>query len=84
MRWTGYLAGVLLAAGVLAGGPALANFCQADTLNCATAMPVDGYCQCSARGTTEDGTVVGRLPAGKRVNSTAGGCGVNPRAPGCR
>ncbi len=84
MRLTGYLTAALLAAAALAAGPAYANFCQAETLTCVTTMPVDGYCQCSSRGTTEDGTVVSKPPPGRRVNSTAGGCGVNPRAPGCR
>lgn len=84
MRWTRYLLAAFLALTALAGSPAFANFCQTDTLLCATAMPVDGYCQCTARNTVEDGTVVSRTPAGRRVNATAGGCGINPRAAGCR
>ncbi len=66
-------------------GPALAaNTCEAPPLSCATTMPVGGYCQCTARGTTQDGTVVSKPAPGQRSNSTAGGCGAQPNAPGCR
>jgi hypothetical protein len=74
----------LLAAAALAGGPALANVCQAGRLICATTMPVGGYCQCTAHGNTEDGTVFARPPSKAPVNATAGGCGSQPNAPGCR
>jgi len=69
---------------MLSGGPALANMCQTDHLLCATTMPVDGYCVCRARGTSEDGTVVPRATSHDPVNATAGGCGANPGSPGCR
>jgi hypothetical protein len=67
----------------LAGGPARANTCQADKLTCPTAMPVGGYCECTARGTTQGGTVTAPAPH-EHYNATTGGCGANPGAPGCR
>jgi hypothetical protein len=46
-------------------------------------MPVGGYCECMAHGTTQGGEVT--TPAlHEHYNATAGGCGVNPGAPGCR
>ncbi len=84
MRRVAHLAFSILAATMFFKSPALANICRAETLTCATTMPVGGYCECTSRGTTEDGTVVtGRQP-GHPVNSTAGGCGSQPNAPGCR
>jgi hypothetical protein len=77
-----YLAAVLTIATVLAGTSALANTCRTDTLMCPTSMPVDGYCECTARGTTEGGTVTPTAAHG-HYNATPGGCGTNPRAPGC-
>jgi len=71
-------------AAMFASGPALANMCQTDKLMCATNMPVGGFCECTAHGTTQDGTVVKKPPPHAKVNSTAGGCGVNPKAPGCK
>ena len=61
-----------------------ANVCSAPPLSCATTMPIGGYCECTSRGATQDGTVVEKPVRGKPVNSTAGGCGVQPNAPGCR
>lgn len=61
-----------------------ANICSAPPLSCATTMPIGGYCECTTRGTTQDGTVVDKPVRGKRVNSTSGGCGTQPNAPGCR
>ncbi len=61
-----------------------ANMCSAPPLSCATTMPIGGYCECTSRGETKDGTVIDRPVRGKRVNSTAGGCGAQPNAPGCR
>lgn len=58
--------------------------CQAEKLSCATAMPVDGYCECTSRGQTESGTVVARPMSKRPTNATAGGCGTSPNAPGCR
>ena len=85
MRYIGYLAAALLAATWLAGGAAHANVCVAGKLICATTMPVDGYCQCTSHGRTEDGTVASRPPPRQSpMNSTAGGCGAQPNAPGCR
>ena len=78
---------VVLTAAAGAGGPTLAaniNTCEAPPLTCATTMPVGGYCECTSRGRTEGGTVVAGTPRGQRDNSTAGGCGSQPNAPGCR
>ena len=61
-----------------------ANLCSAPPLSCATTMPIGGYCECTSRGMTQDGTVVEAPVRGKRINSTAGGCGAQPNAPGCR
>ncbi len=83
MRRTSILAIALLAGAALYGGPARANMCQAGPLSCATAMPEGGYCECTARGTTESGTVVARQSR-RPANATAGGCGARPEAPGCR
>jgi hypothetical protein len=46
-------------------------------------MPVDGFCECTSHGITQAGTVTTPAPH-EHYNSTAGGCGVNPGAPGCR
>lgn len=73
-----------LAALSFIGSANAANMCSAPPLSCATTMPIGGYCECSARGMTQDGTVVERPVRGKRINSTAGGCGAHPNAPGCR
>jgi len=85
MRRMGVLAGGVLAASVLAGGPASAvNICQAGKLTCATTMPVGGFCECTSHGTTQDGTVVKKPAPSRKVNATAGGCGSQPGAPGCK
>lgn len=84
MRRTGFFGLAVLAVAALASGQARANACQTDKLACATTMPVGGFCECTSHGTTEDGSVVGKLPPGVKLNATAGGCGVNPGAPGCR
>ena len=68
----------------LSGGHALANICQTDHMSCATTMPVDGYCECRAKGTTEGGTVVEKRAPHSSINATSGGCGANPNSPGCR
>lgn len=60
-----------------------AHVCDAGKLLCATAMPVGGYCECTASSGVQDGTVVPALPPGGRINATAGGCGTHPTAPGC-
>ncbi len=73
-----------LAAFAVAGGPARAASCQAEHMMCATAMPVGGYCECTARGATESGTVVDRPMSRRSMNATAGGCGAHPNAAGCR
>ena len=67
-----------------AAGSAQAKVCEAGRLICGTTMPVGGYCECTARGTTEGGTVMDRPMSRKPVNATAGGCGAQPNAPGCR
>ncbi len=84
MRCIPSLAVAVLLATAAMGGPAHANMCQAGPLTCATAMPEGGYCECTSRGATESGTAVARASARRSTNSTAGGCGVNPNAPGCR
>lgn len=67
------------AALALGTSPASAvNVCHTDTLTCATTMPVGGYCECTAKGKTEGGDVVERAQKGRKVNSTAGGCGAQP------
>ncbi len=77
--------GALMFAGVaFTSAPAFANACQAGKLMCATAMPVGGYCECSAHGDTQSGTVVSSPAPRRSLNSTAGGCGDHPNAPGCR
>ncbi len=65
----------------LGAAPAHANVCQAGKLMCATTMPVGGFCECTAHGMTDDGTVVDQ--AHGKLNATAGGCGAHPNAPGC-
>jgi hypothetical protein len=67
-----------------ASAASAANICQAGKLACATTMPVGGFCECTAHGTTEEGTVVKKLPPHAKVNATAGGCGSHPGAPGCK
>ena len=79
-----YVTAVLTAAMMLGGGQALAKVCQADNLTCPTTMPVDGYCECHAHGTAKGGTVVPTPPPHTKINATAGGCGTNQNAPGCR
>jgi hypothetical protein len=83
MRNFARLAYVAAAAAGFAGGPALANSCQAEKMMCATAMPVGGYCECTAHGMTMGGTVVAGPGRGRADNATAGGCGAHPQAPGC-
>src|SRR5271165_1749427 len=77
MRCTGYLIWALLVAGSLWGGPAFANVCQADNANvtCPTGMPVGGFCQCTAHGTTQDGTVVSKPEPHRSTKAATGGCG---------
>jgi hypothetical protein len=64
--------------------PAQANMCRAETLTCPTTMPVDGYCECHAHGTTQGGTVIAARDAHAHVDATTGGCGNDPHSPGCR
>ncbi len=84
MRFFGYPTLAFTVALALAGGPARAATCQAGNLTCPTTMPVGGYCQCTSRGSTNDGTVVAKPAPHRRQNATAGGCGASPGAPGCR
>jgi hypothetical protein len=75
----------LLVVAALHGGSALAaNICQAGKLTCATTMPVGGFCECTSHGDTQDGTVVKKPAPTRHVNATAGGCGSQPGAPGCK
>jgi hypothetical protein len=70
---------------MIAGGSAsAANMCRTEHMQCATNMPVDGYCECRGHGRTEDGTVFARAERGSRTNSTSAGCGAHPNDPGCR
>lgn len=84
MRFVGCLAFALLTVAFGGGSVSAANICEAGRLRCATTMPVDGYCECTSHGVTEEGTVVGRPEARRPLNSTAAGCGAQPNAPGCR
>ncbi len=84
MRFLQPLSGALFAAAALAAGPASAtNICQAGKLTCATTMPVDGYCECTAHGTVQGGKVVPRHTPHPPVNASGAGCGTHPNAPGC-
>jgi len=85
MRYTLFVCGAFLAAATINGGAAsAANICQAGKLTCATTMPVGGFCECTSHGNTQDGTVVSKPAPHQKLNATAGGCGANPTAPGCR
>jgi hypothetical protein len=83
MRPILFTAYAVLGFAAAAGGSAAANSCQAGKLMCPTKMPVGGYCECVAHGVTQDGTVVSTAAPGQRTNATAGGCNINPKAPGC-
>jgi hypothetical protein len=83
MRYRGVLAGTVMAL-ALAGGSAYAGMCQAGKLMCPTKMPVGGYCECTAHGVTTGGTVVAKAPPKRKVDASAGGCGAQPDAPGCK
>ncbi len=74
----------LAVAPLLGSHAAHANVCRAGGLTCATAMPVGGYCECTARGQTESGEVLGGPVSRRPANASAGGCGAHPDAPGCR
>jgi hypothetical protein len=86
MQGFGYVGCAIFALALCAGGPAHAekNMCQAGKLTCPTSMPVGGFCECAAHGATQDGTVVKKPAPGRRVNASAGGCGAQPGAPGCK
>jgi hypothetical protein len=85
MRVAGYLAGTLTLVAALGGGAAsAANICRTDTMTCATNMPIEGYCECTARGATQSGTVAANVAPHGKVNAAAGGCGTDPNAPACR
>ena len=84
MRFVSCFAATLGLVVALAGGQALANVCQTDHMVCATTMPIDGYCQCTAHGGTEDGDVVAKPVSHQPINARAGGCGAQPGAPGCK
>lgn len=84
MRYIGCLTFVLLVGAALPVSSASANTCRAGKLTCATTMPIDGYCECTSHGVTEGGTVIAKPESKRPVNSTAGGCGADAKAPGCR
>ncbi len=84
MKTLGTIAAALTAAWLLAGGPAAANVCVTNHMSCTTTMPVDGFCECVARGVTEAGSVAPPPPGPTNLNATAGGCGTAPNAAGCR
>lgn len=85
MRMIGLLGGAFLLAATVAPGPAAAtNICQADNgVTCATGMPVEGYCECHARGQVVGGTVVGPMGAARSQHASRADCRANPQAPGC-
>lgn len=83
MRHTGYLAAALFMAAAFGSSGAYANTCQAGKLSCPTTMPAGGYCECTAHGTTQDGTVISKPAQHRADNATAGGCGAHPAAAGC-
>ncbi len=68
---------------VLASNAAWGNACQTPKLVCSTTMPVGGFCECSAHGTTEDGTVVTK-PAPRHKSAAPVGCGTQAHQPGCK
>ncbi len=80
---TALAAALFTLAGLAAGPATAANICHAETLSCPTAMPIGGYCECTAHGTTQSGTVVSKPAPHHKTNATAGGCGAHPGAPGC-
>jgi hypothetical protein len=82
MKFSLALASLLVAGSAVGGTAARANTCQAETLMCTTTMPIGGYCECTSKGATQSGTVTATPPR-RPVNSTAGGCGAHPEAPGC-
>jgi hypothetical protein len=85
MRISGFLTAAVFVASVLGGTPAFAaNVCKAERLSCATTMPVGGFCQCTSKGTTEDGTVVSPGQTRGKLNASGAGCGADAKAPGCR
>ena len=77
-------AAALIAMATFATPASAANICRAAQLTCATTMPIGGYCECTARGNTESGTVEAKPMSRRPVNSSSGGCGATPNAPGCR
>jgi hypothetical protein len=82
MRNTGLIALTLLLA---ATAPAFAvNSCNTDHYTCATTMPVGGFCECTSHGQTEGGSVSAAADRRGHQAATAGGCGAQPNAPGCR
>jgi hypothetical protein len=84
MRLTFHLSCALIAMAALGGGAAsAANICRAEKMTCATTMPVGGYCECTAHGATQQGTVVSKSAPAHPANAAAGGCGAHPGAPGC-
>jgi hypothetical protein len=79
-----YLAAAFVTAATIASGHALASTCRADPLICPSTMPVGGFCECKASGTTIAGTVAATLAPDEHYNATAGGCGAQSDDPGCR
>ena len=85
MRMIGFIGGAFLLAATFAPGPAAAaNICRADNgVTCATGMPIDGYCECHARGEVQGGTVVGSVGSARSQQASRADCSANPQAPGC-
>ncbi len=83
MRLSHILSFAVAMAPALAGN-AWANACETPKLVCSTTMPVGGFCECSAHGTTEDGTVVAKRPAHRKAVGTPVGCGTQANQPGCK
>lgn len=68
----------------LGATPALANSCQTEHMMCPTSMPIDGYCECTAHGNTEGGTVIPARVPRQHTNAAPAGCGAHPNDAGCR
>jgi hypothetical protein len=66
------------------GRAGAANICQTPKLVCTTTMPIGGFCECSAHGATQDGTVVPKPASHRKLNATGAGCGTQAHQPGCK
>jgi hypothetical protein len=83
MRLSFTLSFALIVALSLASQAASANSCQTPKMVCSTTMPLGGFCECRAHGTTQDGTVV-QKPAPRHKSAAPVGCGTQANQPGCK